>query len=84
MMCDEHGRGIIKDWHPNGHLRTFSPPMEMSGMWPRRRMVTRTHLQQQWQRTVVVLEKIAKIAGYKTETAWVTVPEVEATDDNHG
>ncbi len=67
MLCDEQGRGIIKDWHPNGHIRFFRDN-KVTNNWV---------LQYKWQRSVMDVDKQETL----TETVWRKVPQVEASDD---
>ena len=75
MLCDEKGRGIISDWHPNGQLRTVSRyylKQKMFAGWEKH--FTGVHLEQEWARTVIEDD-----GGYieVTEKEWRAIPGVE-------
>lgn len=73
MMCDEKGRGIIEDWHPNGHLRTITRQRRTWGRWGK--VIDANignHLQYQWERTVIDIGQTETIK----ETEWRVIPNI--------
>lgn len=63
-LIDEHGRRIIEDWHPNGHLRT-APNPKLSGQ---------SCLQYQWER-LVIERTDDPVLRWITEKEWRRIPD---------
>ncbi len=78
---DEHGRGIIEDWHPNGHLRTYSLSRDQVSRFMRRETVVATVFQQQWERRVTGITGPAT-ADIIVEKEWRKIPHEEEADDH--
>ena len=67
-------KGVVKDWHPNGHLRTKAQYRTV-GLFNKTRAVYSNCIQQQWERTLV------DHGEYTTETEWRPIPHEDRDDD---